>query len=167
MGIKYTPPNQLPEKNLSEQEFQKWKTELEMYLSMEDKFALFFPGQPCAEWRAGEEGEQRIAEIPAGVPREKTLLLLNTHLKVFLSLIAKCVSDGHHATVMNYSTSLNWIFEELRKDYNIQAKGIHFLNLIVRGGLWAANEKPGFPEHSEKTANRKAALAPARVSSCI
>ena len=37
----------------------------------------------------------------------------------------------------------------------------------LRGGLWAANEKPGFPEHSEKTANRKAAFAPARVSSCI
>ena len=43
----------------------------------------------------------------------------------------------------------------------------HYREEKLRGGLWASNENPGFPEHSEKTANRKAAFAPARVSSCI
>ena len=42
----------------------------------------------------------------------------------------------------------------------------HYREEKLRGGLWASNENPGLPEHSEKTANRKAAFAPARVSSC-
>ena len=50
-GIKFHPPNQLPESSLSEQQFQKWKTELETYLSMEDKFALFLPGETYSEWK--------------------------------------------------------------------------------------------------------------------
>ena len=57
--IRYHAPNQLPEGPLSEQAFQKYKTELEMFLSMEDKFALFLPGEPYSVWRPGEEGENR------------------------------------------------------------------------------------------------------------
>ena len=142
-GIKYTPPNQLPEGPISEQAFQKWKTELEMYLGMEDKFALFFPGKALDTWRTGEEaGDERLNDedlqearhndLPhrRNPAREPSLEARNVHLKVFLSLIAKCVSDGHHATVMQHSTSLNGIFDQLRQDYDIQSKGIHFLNLI-------------------------------------
>ena len=61
-GIKIHPPNQLPEGSLSEQEFQKWKIELEMYLSSEDKFALYLPGETYCEWKPGEEGEKRIRQ---------------------------------------------------------------------------------------------------------
>ena len=137
-GIKIHPPNQLPEGSLSEQEFQKWKTELEMYLSMEDKFALFLPGETYCEWKPGEEGEKRIREKKQvlgadGITLvEDTVLLAarNKQLNVFLGLIAKTVAQGHYATVTKYSTSLDWIYKELRKDYDIQSKGIHFLNLI-------------------------------------
>ena len=132
-GIKYSPPNKLPEGPISEQEYQKWRCELEMYLSTEDKFAHFFPGQALQNWLSGEEaGDERLTaeQIEPRQEREPDLAARNRHLKIFLSLIAKCVSDGHHTMVMQHSTSLESIFEELRKDYDIQAKGIHFLNLI-------------------------------------
>ena len=61
-GIKYLPPNTLPEGSLSEQQFQQYKTELESFLSMEDKFALFLPGETYSEWEPGEEGGNRIKE---------------------------------------------------------------------------------------------------------
>ena len=104
-----------------------------MYLSSEDKFAHFFPGQTLQNWLSGEEaGDERLTaeQIEPRQEREPDLAARNRHLKMFLSLIAKCVSDGHHTMVMQHSTSLEYIFEELRKDYDIQAKGIHFLNLI-------------------------------------
>ena len=132
-GIKYSPPNKLPEGPISEQEYQKWRCELEMYLSSEDKFAHFFPGQTLQDWLSGEEaGDERLTaeQVEPRQEREPDLAARNRHLKMFLSLIAKCVSDGHHTMVMQHSTSLESIFEELRKDYDIQAKGIHFLNLI-------------------------------------
>ena len=137
-GIKFHPPNQLPESSLSEQQFQKWKTELETYLSMEDKFALFLPGETYSEWKPGEESEKRIREKkqilgPDGETLIEDPVLLavrNKQLNACLNLVAKTVAEGHYATVMKYSTSLNWIYEEIRKDYDIQSKGIHFLNLI-------------------------------------
>ena len=61
-GIKYLPPNKLPEGSLSEQEFQQYKTELESFLSMEDKFALFLTDETYSDWKPGEEGENRIRE---------------------------------------------------------------------------------------------------------
>ena len=115
-GIKYTPPNKLPEGPISEQEYQKWKCELEMYLSMEDKFALFFPGQRLQNWLSGEEvGDERLTEdqLQPRQERDPDLAARNRHLKIFLSLIAKCVSDGHHTMVMQHSTSLESIFDEL------------------------------------------------------
>ena len=137
-GIRYHAPNQLPEGPLSEQAFQKYKTELEMFLSMEDKFALFLPGETYSVWRPGEEGENRIKDkkqVKADddvtlIDDTVSLSLRNKHLKVFLTIVAKTVAESHYSTVMKHSTSLEWIYEELRKDYDIQTKGIHFLNLI-------------------------------------
>ena len=31
---------------------------------------------------------------------------------------------------MQQSTSLNWIYNKLREDYDIQTKGIHLFNII-------------------------------------
>ena len=137
-GIKYLPPNTLPEGSLSEQQFQQYKTELESFLSMEDKFALFLPGETYSEWEPGEEGGNRIREKrqildddgETRIEDPKTLAYRNKHLQVFLTTIARTVSEGHRASVLQHSKSLKWIFEELRKDYDIQSKGIHFLNLI-------------------------------------
>ena len=43
-SIKVLPPERLPEGELTEQDFQTYKTELEVFLQLEDKFHPFFPG---------------------------------------------------------------------------------------------------------------------------
>lgn len=42
----------------------------------------------------------------------------------------KCVSEGHYNTVIRHSTSLEWIYDTLRSDYDIQQRGIHFFNIL-------------------------------------
>ena len=44
--IKVYPPSQLPERGVSETEFNIWCEELEVYLSQEKDFTVFLPGEP-------------------------------------------------------------------------------------------------------------------------
>ena len=62
-SIKVLPPERLPEGELTEQDFQTYKTELEVFLQLEDKFHPFFPGGAYQEWKAGENGEDRLTEV--------------------------------------------------------------------------------------------------------
>ena len=39
------------------------------------------------------------------------------------------VSSNHYNFVMRQATSLDWVYSEIRKDYDIQQKGVHFFNL--------------------------------------
>ena len=54
----------------------------------------------------------------------------NRDLELFLSLIARTVTENHYGVIMENSTSLKSIYKTLRTDYNIQTKGIHFLNVL-------------------------------------
>ena len=35
-----------------------------------------------------------------------------------------------YVAIVRHSTSLDWIYNEVREDYEIQTKGIHFLNIV-------------------------------------
>ena len=35
-----------------------------------------------------------------------------------------------YAAIVRHSTSLEWIYNKIREDYDIQTKGIHFLNIV-------------------------------------
>ena len=50
--IKVYPPNQLPDRGVSETEFNIWTEELEVYLSQEKDFDVFLPGEPYKEWKS-------------------------------------------------------------------------------------------------------------------
>ena len=58
------------------------------------------------------------------------LKLRQRQLRTVLSIVGKCVSSGHYDAVMRHSTSLESIYDMLRSDYDMQKKGIHFLNLL-------------------------------------
>ena len=74
----------------------------------------------------------RFGAGTSDVLHEKTNLLEDrqTYLELFLSLIAKVVSPNHYTTVMEHSTSLTWVFNMIREDYDIQTRGIHILNIL-------------------------------------
>ena len=61
---------------------------------------------------------------------EEKLADMKTNLWTLLSIVGKWVSKGHYNLVVRHSTSLTWIYDMIRSDYDIQTKGIHFFNII-------------------------------------
>ena len=131
--IKVYAPTRLPDQGLSEQGFQTWKTELRIYLNQNEEFLEFMPGGLYPKWEPAEEGERLTVKAKKGDPPVDDVVDLakrNRDLDLFLSLIAKTVSQDHYQVIMENSTSLDWIYDKLREDYDIQTKGIHFLNIL-------------------------------------
>ena len=135
-GIKISAPEQLPEGPISEQRFVRYKTELKVYVDSDEKFRHFLEKGAYSTWSAAEGGGERLTESKQvkvnGVLTNDTVSLedRNRDLTLFLSVVAKSVDESHYGQVMETSISLQSIFNMLRTDYNIQSKGIHFLNLL-------------------------------------
>ena len=142
--IKIYPPSKLPDRNVSETEFNIWKEELEVYLNQEESFQQFLEDGEYNTWKKEEEAEngKRITELEAEEGQdangtalapnaiERLLKQKNRDLRTFLSIIGKCVSQGHYSSVVKHSHSFEHICSNLRKDYDIQKKGIHFFNIL-------------------------------------
>ena len=144
-SIKIYPPAQLPDRNVSEIQFNIWKEELEVYLSQEKEFKIFLPGQAYSEWESAEAYNERIRNLNENdviiaergrneeqlvIDNEEKLAELRVNLRTVLAIVGKCVSQGHYNSVVRHSTSLNWIYDTLKADYDIQAKGIHFFHVL-------------------------------------
>ena len=67
-------------------------------------------------------------DTPAAIAAK--LRAVRTNLRTVLSIIGKCVSQGHYNPVIRHATSLPWIYETLRADYDIKQRGIHFFNVL-------------------------------------
>ena len=127
--IKIYPPNQLPEKGVTDMLFQVWMEELEVYLGQDENLAAFMTGGTYATWEAMEANPNRIARIARGED-ENQLPVRRRQLRTFLSIVAKACDINHYNVITRHSTSLQWIYAKLREDYDIQQKGIHFFNLL-------------------------------------
>ena len=132
-SIKVLPPERLPEGELTEQDFQTYQTELEVFLQLDEKFHPFFPGGAYESWEAGENGGERLTQARRVGEVDDTpqkLVIRNMDLRLFLSLIAKTLPKSRYGTVMQHCTSLKWVYNQIRQDYDIQARGIHVLNIL-------------------------------------
>ena len=140
-SLKIYPPSRLPDSNVTETQFNMWQEELEVYLSQEADFKVFLPNKLYADWSSYEENPDRIRALKdRDVVRENNdatagriithdqaiaesddkLDNIRTSLRTVLSIVGKCVSEGHYNSVVRHSTSLTWIYNMLRSDYDIQ-----------------------------------------------
>ena len=102
--IKIYPPAQLPEKKLTETQFNIWKEELEVYISQEKCFKIFLPGQPYQTWQSAEEYSDRIRRLnepdlvranadrtseEALIENEEKLADLRVNLRTVLAIVGK------------------------------------------------------------------------------
>ena len=131
--IKIYPPSQLPDRNVSEIEFNIWKEDLEVYLSQEESFRQFLEDGKYDTWKKeedsrngkritelkAEEGQDENGDVLAPDVVERVLKQKNRDLRTFLSLIGKCVSQGHYSSVVKHSQSFTHICSNLRRDYDI------------------------------------------------
>ena len=117
-GIKITAPEQLPEGAISEQRFLKYKTELEVYLASDERFRQFLPKGAYEVWNSAEGGNERITDkkkVKSEVDDTVSLEDRNRDLTLFLSLIAKTVTENHYSVVMENSISLQSIYNMLAR----------------------------------------------------
>ena len=149
-SIKVYPPQQLPDRGVTETQFNIWIEELEVYISQEDDLSMFLPEGRYESWLAAEDNPNRLVAVkeediilnPPADPMEPNVRTRNEvaigtvlkkrikSLRTVLSLIGKCVAQGHYTAVTKHSTSMMSIYAMLRRDYDIQQRGIHFLNIL-------------------------------------
>merc|ERR1711867_67122 len=51
-------------------------------------------------------------------------------LRTSIGQVAKSASKNMYAGIVRHATSLNWIYNKIREDYDIQTKGIYYLNIV-------------------------------------
>ena len=94
-------------------------------------------------WTSQEENNHRIVELNERDPNRPeendanrtdilAELLSKQHreLRTIIGQIAKAASKNMYAGIVRHSTSLEWVYNKLREEYDIQTMGIHFLNII-------------------------------------
>ena len=135
--IKVYPPTQLPDRGVSETQFKIWIEELEVYLSQVDRYEVFLKDGEYSTWQSQENHPNRLSSVKGEDARQPdrtrdtaNLKLRVKDLRTVLSIVGKCVSQGHYDAVVRHSTSMESIYDMLRCDYDIQQKGIHFMNIL-------------------------------------
>ena len=90
------------------------------------------PGCPKKRTTTGLTNLTRDPNRPTedAVNRAKLLSKRRRELKTFIGQIAKAASKNMYAGIVRHSTSLEWVYDKIREEYDIQTKGIHFLNII-------------------------------------
>ena len=142
-SIKIHPPKQLPEQALSQQEFEDWTNELEIYLGQDEAMARFMIGGIYANWASQEADPNRLNDVsdqdpnlPADDAANRPAVLgellakRRRELRTFIGLIAKVAAKNMYAAIVRHSTSMQWVYNRIREEYDVQTKGIHFLNII-------------------------------------
>ena len=141
--IKIHPPKQLPEQAISQQQFEDWVNELEIYLGQDDNMARFMSDGLYNEWLSQEQEPNRLQALLDGDPdqpeenaqnraakQRELLAKRRRELRTFIGQVAKSASKNMYAGIVRHATSLNWIYNKIREDYDIQTKGIHYLNIV-------------------------------------
>ena len=116
--IKIYPPTKLPEKGVTDLLFNIWMEEIEVYLSQDERFTLFMRGGTYSAWEAYDVNADRIT-APLAEDNLAALPTRRAQLRTFLSIVAKACDVNHYNVVTRHSTSLQWIYDKLREDYDI------------------------------------------------
>ena len=100
--------------------------------------ARFMTDGIYADWTSQEVDPHRIDEVRAGDPHRpeqnaanhdavlaELLSKRRRELRTFIGQIAKVASKNMYAAIVRHSTSLEWVYQKLREEYDIQTKGIH------------------------------------------
>ena len=140
-------PSPLPASGVDITTFKVWKNTLVAHIQQDANHYHFMPGGKYATWQAADLGH-RILVLHDNDPDkvvidnkrnqdaathaaelEKLLLLRNAQLAKFVTHIATLCHYTENDDVTNHSTSLEWIFEYLRKHYGLMTKGANFMNI--------------------------------------
>ena len=155
--IKLHVPKDLPEEGLTAVAFEAWQNQTLSFLEQEVINYEFISGN-YSQWKAknetangkriealhNDDADRQVIQARTGEAAEaakpgQLLELLskrNAQLTKFLQLIANMCQYSEQSDIMTCSTGLSWIWDYLKKHYNIESRGSHFLDVA------AINPKP-------------------------
>ena len=124
--IKIHPPKQLPEHAISQQEFEDWQNELEIYLGQDENMARFMAEERYQNWQSQEENPHRIQIVhvrdldrPADDAQNRDDVMAELlskrrrQLRTFIGQVAKAASKNMYAAIVRHSTSLEWVYNKV------------------------------------------------------
>ena len=124
--IKIKLPETLPAEKLTPVKFKAWKGQLTVYLKQSPEYRRFLPGGIYSTWSANVDVADRIQALHASdtpadaAARAPRLVDRQTQLETFLSIIASICHSSQYDDVMQRSTSVEWIWNLIESDYDIQ-----------------------------------------------
>ena len=104
---------------MSQQEFEDWTNELEIYLGQDEAIARFMTGGVYATWTLQEANPHRIPavlpldpQLPAEDAANRAAVMTELlskrrrELRMFIGLIAKAEAKNMYAAIVRHSTSM-------------------------------------------------------------
>ena len=141
-------PTPLPASGVDTVTFKVWKNTLTAHIQQDTSHHNFMPGGLYEQWRAADDGVRiatlhdddtdkhaidakfdRLGQAAHTAELVKLLALRNAQLAKFVTHIATLCHHTENDDVTNSSTSLEWIFDYLRKHYGLETKGANFMNI--------------------------------------
>ena len=120
-------PRKLPGKGVTNLLFNIWRDELEESLARESHLAVFLTNGIYSTWESHTKNPDRI-KFPEEEDQRGQLDARRAELCTFLDIVAEACDSSHNRDIILHSTSLQWIYKKLQKEYNIQ--DMHFLDLF-------------------------------------
>ena len=127
--IKISKPDRLPREGVTDIDLHTWKNEIINYLSQDDNFDMFEEDGRYPTWQAAESYKQRLSTA-IEPDTQQDLIKRRKQLSNFITIIAGCCHKDHYMTIIEQSTSLDWIWNELKGIYQIVHVGKDFLNIV-------------------------------------
>ena len=172
-------PAPLPASGVDIVTFKVWKNTLVAHIAQDANHYHYMPGGKYATWQAADLG-YRISVLHARDPDklvidaktnitaaareaelDRLLVTRNAQLAKFVTHVATLCHHTENDDVTNYSTSLEWIFDYLRKHYGLTTKGANFMNIaehIFKAGTphqtFYKQYRASFVDNLRKTGDR-------------
>ena len=141
-------PTPLPASGVEITTFKVWRNTLVAHVQQDANHHLFMPEGIYQTWRAADIGS-RIQEIYEEDPDKlildgkrarsgeeayradmrRLLGTRNAQLSKFITHIATLCHHTENDDVTNHSTSMEWIFDYLKKHYGLETRGANFMNI--------------------------------------
>ena len=140
-------PNPLPATGVDIVTFKVWRNTLVSHIQQDKNHYHFMEEGKYSSWRAAEFGrriehlheqdpdklvldaKERISQQQYELEINNLLTVRNAQLSKFITHIATLCHYTENDDITNSSTSLNWIFEYLKKHYGLETKGANFMNI--------------------------------------
>ena len=172
-------PAPLPASGVDIVTFKVWKNTLVAHIAQDANHYHYMPGGKYATWQAADLGyrisvlherdpdklvidaKTNITAAAREAELDRLLVTRNAQLAKFVTHVATLCHHTENDDVTNYSTSLEWIFDYLRKHYGLTTKGANFMNIaehIFKAGTphqtFYKQYRASFVDNLRKTGDR-------------